>query len=155
MRIGIDLGGTKIEVIALGGDGAPLLRHRVATPAGDYPRILQNVADLVCFVETELGRKGTVGIATPGAISRSTGYIKNSNSTVLNGRPFDKDLSRKLGRPIRIENDANCFALSEAVDGAAASIALRLYCRFALGIEEIHLLGPVRSARAFASVSER
>jgi len=120
MRIGIDLGGTKIEVIALGGDGSPLLRHRVPTPAGDYPRILQSVVDLVCFVETELGRKGTVGIATPGAVSRSTGYIKNSNSTVLNGRPLDRDLSRKLGRPIRIENDANCFALSEAVDGAAA-----------------------------------
>jgi fructokinase len=120
MRIGIDLGGTKIEVIALGGDGMPLLRHRVPTPAHDYSKILQAIADAVCFVESELGQRGTVGIGTPGAISPTTGYIKNSNSTVLNGMPLDRDISTKLGRPIRIENDANCFALSEAVDGAAA-----------------------------------
>jgi fructokinase len=120
MRIGIDLGGTKIEVIALGGDGTPLLRHRVPTPANDYCKILQVIADAVCFVESELGQRGTVGIGTPGAISPTTGYIKNSNSTVLNGMPLDRDISTKLGRPIRIENDANCFALSEAVDGAAA-----------------------------------
>ena len=120
MRIGVDLGGTKIEAIALSEEGAPLLRYRVPTPAGDYARILQCIVDLVCFVEAEVGHKGTVGIATPGAISQSTGHVKNANSTVLNGRPLDSDLSRKLGRPIRIENDANCFALSEAVDGAAA-----------------------------------
>jgi fructokinase len=120
MRIGIDLGGTKIEVIALGSDGTSLLRHRVPTPANDYPKILQAIADVVCFVESELGQKGTVGIGTPGAISPTTGYIKNSNSIVLNGMPLDRDISKKLERPIRIENDANCFALSEAVDGAAA-----------------------------------
>jgi fructokinase len=120
MRIGIDLGGTKIEVIALGSDGVQLLRHRVPTPAGDYAGILDAITDLVSFVESELAQKGTVGVATPGAISPTTGDIKNSNSTILNGRVFDRDLSSRLGRPIRIENDANCFALSEAVDGAAS-----------------------------------
>jgi len=119
MRIGIDLGGTKIEVIALDHGGTTLLRRRVPTPAGDYPGTLNVVAELIAFVETELGQRGTVGIATPGAISASTGLIKNSNSTTLNGRPFDSDLAKRVGRPIRIENDANCFALSEAVDGAA------------------------------------
>jgi fructokinase len=121
--MGIDLGGTKIEVIALDdtATGAgELLRHRVPTPAGDYEGILNAVAELVAFTEHETGQTGTVGIATPGAISPSTGLLKNSNSTVLNGKPLDRDLEARLGRPIRIENDANCFALSEAVDGAAA-----------------------------------
>jgi fructokinase len=121
MRIGIDLGGTKIEMIALDSDGISLLRLRIATPRGDYFGILNAVAGLVESAERELGRSGTVGIATPGAISTRTGLVKNSNSTVLNGRPFDKDLSDRLARPIRIENDANCLALSEAVDGAAAN----------------------------------
>ncbi len=125
MRIGIDLGGTKIEVIALADNaastGATLLRHRVSTPAGDYAAILNVVAELVAFTESETGQIGTVGIATPGAISPSTGLLKNSNSTVLNGKPLDRDLEARLGRPIRIENDANCFALSEAVDGAATN----------------------------------
>jgi len=120
MRIGVDLGGTKIEVIALASDGTLLFRHRVPTPAGDYPRILDAIKDLVGLVESKFAQKGTVGVAAPGAISPTTGYIKNSNSTALNGKPLDRDLSRKLGRPIRIENDANCFALSEAADGAAA-----------------------------------
>lgn len=129
MRIGIDLGGTKIEVIALAdtGTGAStatndiLLRHRVPTPAGDYTGILNAVAELVAYTEKETGKNGTVGIATPGAISPSTGLLKNSNSTVLNGKPLDRDLENRLGRQIRIENDANCLALSEAVDGAAAN----------------------------------
>jgi fructokinase len=120
MRIGIDLGGTKIEVIALDDGGTTLLRRRVSTLIGDYHGTLNAVADLVFIAEKELGREGTVGIATPGAISTKTGLIKNSNSTVLNGKPLDRDISRKLGRPILLENDANCFALSEAVDGAAA-----------------------------------
>jgi fructokinase len=120
MRIGIDLGGTKIEAIALGDDGATLLRRRVPTPAGDYPGILETIAGLVGSAEQELGGSGTVGVAAPGAISPRTGLVKNSNSTVLNGRPLDRDLAAKLGRPVRIENDANCLALSEAVDGAAA-----------------------------------
>jgi ROK family len=124
MRIGVDLGGTKIEMIALRDDGAPLLRRRVPTPARDYLGILDAVADLVTFAEQELAQKGTVGVATPGAISPKTGFIKNSNSIVLNGKPLNHDLSIKLGRPIRLENDANCFALSEAVDGAAAQAGI-------------------------------
>ena len=124
MRIGIDLGGTKIEAIALDdtttGAGATLLRHRVPTPVGDYAGILNAVAELVAFTEKETGQNGTVGIATPGAISPSSGLLRNSNSTVLNGKPLDRDLEARLGRPIRMENDANCLALSEAVDGAAA-----------------------------------
>jgi fructokinase len=121
LRIGIDLGGTKIEAIALAdGDGKILVRHRVPTPAGDYAGILTAVADLVAFTEKETGQTGSVGIGTPGAISPSTGLMKNSNSTVLNGKPLDRDLAARLGRPIRMENDANCLALSEASDGAAA-----------------------------------
>jgi len=120
MRIGIDLGGTKIEAIALGDDGATLLRRRVPTPAGDYSGTLEAIAGLVASAEQHAARPGTVGIASPGAISPRTGLLKNSNSTVLNGRPFDRDLAKRLGRPVRIENDANCLALSEAVDGAGA-----------------------------------
>jgi fructokinase len=124
MRIGVDLGGTKIEAIALDEAGAALLRHRAPTPAGDYARILRAVADLVAFVEGRVGRKGKVGVASPGALSARTGLIKNANSVALNGRPLDRDLSEILGRAIRLENDANCFALSEAVDGAAAGAGL-------------------------------
>ena len=124
MRIGIDLGGTKIEAIALDEAGATLLRRRVPTPAGDYTRPLSTVADLVATAEKELGQQGTVGVAAPGSISTRTGLIKNSNSTVLNGKPLDRDLSTLLGRPVRLENDANCFALSEAVDGAGADADL-------------------------------
>jgi fructokinase len=124
VRIGIDLGGTKIEVIALADTpasaGTTLLRHRVPTPAGDYNGILNAIAELVAFTERETGQTGTVGIATPGAISPTTGLLKNSNSTVLNGKPLDRDLESRLRRPIRMENDANCLALSEAIDGAAA-----------------------------------
>ncbi len=119
MRIGIDLGGTKIEAIALDENGATLLRHRVPTPTGDYVGTLNAIADLVLLSERELCQNGSLGVASPGAISTRTGLLKNSNSTVLNGRPLDRDLSQRLGRPIRLENDANCFALSEAVDGAA------------------------------------
>jgi fructokinase len=121
MRIGIDLGGTKIEVIALEADGTILLRHRLPTPGGEYSEILNTIASLVAYAEKETGRKGTVGIASPGAESRSTGLIKNSNSTALNGMPLRQDIANRLGREIRIENDANCFALSEAIDGAAAN----------------------------------
>ena len=120
MRIGIDLGGTKIEAIALADDGAALLRRRVPTPVGDYAGTVRAVRELVSGLEQELSRGGTVGVATPGAISPRTGLIKNSNSTVLNGKPLDRDLVEALARPVRLENDANCFALSEAVDGAAA-----------------------------------
>lgn len=120
MRIGIDLGGTKIEGIALGDDGAVLWRRRVATPAGDYDGTLAAIRNLVATAEHALGQPGSIGIATPGAISPATGLLKNSNSVVLNGRPLDRDLEHALGRPVRLENDANCFAVSEAADGAAA-----------------------------------
>ncbi|HZC03837.1 MAG TPA: ROK family protein [Gammaproteobacteria bacterium] len=120
MRIGIDLGGTKIEVIAFGDNGKVLFRDRVATPQEDYSGTLQVIAELVVRLERELGRQGTVGIGMPGAISPATGLVKNSNSVCLNGRRFDRDLERLLRRPLRIANDANCFALSEATDGAAA-----------------------------------
>jgi len=119
MLIGVDLGGTKIEAIALDDAGTVLCRHRIATPAGDYAATLNAIAELVFTVEREIKATGSVGIATPGSLSLKTGLIRNSNSTALNGRPLDQDISRILKRPIRIENDANCFALSEAIDGAA------------------------------------
>jgi fructokinase len=123
MRIGIDLGGTKIEIIALDEAGAVLARRRVPTPAGDYDATVRAVAELVTGVEAELGLNGSVGIATPGAISARTGLMKNSNSTALNGHPLDRDFCAALSREVRMENDANCFALSEAIDGAAAGAA--------------------------------
>src|SRR5919108_5917138 len=119
-RIGIDLGGTKIEAIALSASGSVLARHRVATPRGNYDLTVKAIVDLVSAIEKELGGSGTVGIGTPGAISPTTGLIKNANSTVLIGHAFDKDLSSALDREVRLANDANCFVLSEAVDGAAA-----------------------------------
>ncbi len=118
MRIGIDLGGTKIEVIALGAAGRMLARHRVPTPQGDYAATLAAVVGLVERVEDETARRGTVGVGTPGALSRVSGLIKNANSTCLIGEPLKDDLQALLGREVRVANDANCFALSEAVDGA-------------------------------------
>jgi fructokinase len=120
MHLGIDLGGTKIEIIALGDDGTELLRRRVATPQGDYSGTLEAIVGLVREAEAALGRPGSVGIGTPGTVSRATGWLKNSNSVVLNGKPLVQDLEQRLARPVRIANDANCFALSEATDGAAA-----------------------------------
>jgi len=120
MRIGIDLGGTKIEGIAIAGDGHERLRRRIASPRGDYARTLSAVAGLVREIEREIGEAGSVGVGIPGTISPATGLIKNSNSTWLNGRALAEDLSRLLDRPVRFANDANCFALSEATDGAAA-----------------------------------
>ncbi len=120
MRIGIDLGGSKIEIVALGEDGAELLRRRVATPQGDYAATLAAIAALVNQAETELQLRGMVGIGIPGALSTTTGLVKNANSTCLIGKPLLQDLQSALGREVRVANDANCFALSEAVDGAAA-----------------------------------
>ena len=120
MRIGIDLGGTKIEGIALSDEGEELLRKRVPTPAGDYRATLQQIRSLVDDIETSLDQRGSVGIGTPGAISPSSGLLKNSNSVCMNGKPVLDDLASLLGRDIRMANDANCFALSEATDGAAA-----------------------------------
>ena len=119
MRIGIDLGGTKIELLALDTDGAELLRFRKRTPAGDYHQTILTIADMVRQAENLLAATATVGIGTPGAESRLTGLMKNCNSTCLNGRPLKNDLEQALGRQVRMSNDANCFALSETVDGAA------------------------------------
>ena len=120
LRLGIDLGGTKTEIIALGVDGGELLRRRVETPKEDYGGILKTVARLVRDAEAELGDRGSVGVGTPGSISRATGLLRGSNSVCLNGKPIKADLEALLGREVRITNDANCFALSEATDGAAA-----------------------------------
>lgn len=118
MRIGVDLGGTKIEIIVLDRDGTTVARRRIPTPAGDYEATIDAIADLVAGVEAEFGKSATIGIGTPGAIDASTGLLKNSNSTVLNGKPLHRDLEARLGRALRLANDANCLALSEAVDGA-------------------------------------
>ena len=118
MRLGIDLGGTKIEIIALDTDGSELLRRRVATPQGHYRATLQAVAGLVATAENELGRRGSVGVGIPGAESLPGGRIKNANSTCLIGQPLRVDLQALLGREVRLANDANCFALSEAIDGS-------------------------------------
>ncbi len=120
MRIGVDLGGTKIEAIALSEQGEELARQRVPTPQSSYQDTLDAITGLVAGIETKLGCQGSVGVAAPGAISPASGLIKNANSTRLIGHPLDRDLANALGRPVRTANDANCFALSEAVDGAAA-----------------------------------
>ena len=120
MRIGIDLGGTKIEALALNADGQELRRIRVATPRQDYAETLNAIARLVHTLETDLGRQGTVGVGIPGTIMRPSGLVKNANSTWINGRPLERDLSAALAREVRCENDANCLALSEATDGSGA-----------------------------------
>lgn len=120
IRLGIDLGGTKIEIAAFDSSGEEVTRRRVLTPAGDYRAIIRTVVSLVEEVEDDLGVKGTVGIGTPGSFSRATGLLRNSNSVCLNGRAVLQDLEALLKRPVRISNDANCFTLSEAVDGAGS-----------------------------------
>src|SRR5271165_5528927 len=120
MRLGIDLGGTKIEIMALDAGGHVLLRQRVPTPRSDYGETIGAIRDLVLSTEARLGQLGSLGIAIPGTISPRTGLVKNANAVGLIGHPLDRDLSAVLGRPIRVANDANCFALSEATDGAAA-----------------------------------
>lgn len=120
MRIGVDVGGTKIEALAIDLEGKELLRYRVDTPKGDYEGTVDAIKGLVNRLESETGKTGTVGAGIPGSISRKTGLVKNANSTWLNGMPFDKDLSKALEREVRLANDANCLAVSEAIDGAAA-----------------------------------
>jgi fructokinase len=120
LALGIDLGGTKIEIIALAESGEVLLRRRRRSPQGSYVDTLNAIRALVLEAEAELGAEGTLGFGTPGAISPASGLLKNSNSTWLNGRPLDRDLAALLERPIAIANDADCLALSEATDGAAA-----------------------------------
>jgi fructokinase len=120
MRLGIDLGGTKIEIIAIDDEGRELYRRRTPTPRGSYDATLAAIAELVRAAERGVGERGTVGIAMPGAISPATGLVKNANSTWLNGRRLQADVEATLDRRVRLTNDANCFALSEATDGAGA-----------------------------------
>lgn len=120
VRIGVDLGGTKLEFVALDFDGRELHRHRIATPRFDYEATVRAISDGVAAIEKELGRRASVGVGIPGTVSKKTALVKNANSTWLNGRPFDKDLGRVLGREVRCANDANCLAVSEATDGAGA-----------------------------------
>ena len=117
MQIGIDLGGTKTEAIALASDSVVAARRRVPTPR-EYEGTLDAIVRLVGELESETGRSGTVGVGIPGVVTRGTGLVKNANSTWLNGRPLQADLESRLARPVRVANDANCFALSEASDGA-------------------------------------
>lgn len=120
MRIGVDLGGTKIEAVAIAANGRMLLRRRVATPRDDYDATLSTIASLVAELETQLGQRASLGIGTPGALSPFSGRLRNANSIWLNDRALGDDLEKALRRPVRIANDADCFTLSEAVDGAAA-----------------------------------
>jgi fructokinase len=120
LRIGVDLGGTKTEAVALDDAGEIIARKRVPSPQGNYDATVHNIRDLVWEVENKAGGTGTVGVAIPGTVSPASGFIKNANSTWLAGKALDKDLAAALQRPVRLANDANCFALSEAVDGAAA-----------------------------------
>lgn len=120
IRLGIDLGGSKIEIVALAADRSERFRRRVPTPQDGYLPVLDAIADLVAAADAAVGARGSVGIGTPGSISRATGLLRGSNSTYLNDKPVGADLEQRLGRAVRITNDANCFALSEATDGAAA-----------------------------------
>ena len=124
MRIGIDLGGTKIEVLALDEGGHERHRERIPTPRHDYEGTVAAIAGLVRRAEAQVGETCTVGVGMPGAISPATGLVKNANSTWLNGQAFADDLQRALDRPVRFANDANCLALSEATDGAAAGASI-------------------------------
>src|ERR1700751_2268330 len=121
-RIGIDLGGTKIEAAAVDGLGAVRVRRRVATPTGNYRATIDAISGLVGVIERQIGETAPIGIGMPGAVSPITGLVKNPNSPWLIGRPLQRDLETALGRPTRLANDANCFVLSEATDGAAAGM---------------------------------
>ena len=123
MRYGIDLGGTKIEIAALADDGAVALRRRMPSPQGDYKATLEAIAALVEAADAELGSRANVGIGIPGTVSPATGLVKNANSTWLIGHPLDRDLAARLARKVKVANDADCFVLSEATDGAAAGAA--------------------------------
>jgi len=124
IRIGVDIGGTKMEIAALDESGAELLRRRAPAPRGSYAEAIEAIAQLVLEAEREAGARGTVGIGTPGAVSRGSGVLKNAYASALNGKPVKPDLERRLGREVRFANDANCFALSEAIDGAAKGAQL-------------------------------
>ena len=119
MKAGIDLGGTKIEILVISEDGKELLRDRAATPKDNYQKIIDAITALIKRAEDDLKQKCSIGICTPGSLSPTTGLLRNSNTTCLNGKSFKQDLEQSLAREIRMTNDANCFALSEAIDGAA------------------------------------
>jgi fructokinase len=124
LRAGIDLGGTKIAGVVLDASGVEVCRQRIPTPQGDYQMTLQALVGLVALLEEKAGQQCSVGIGMPGAVSRATGLVKNSNSVCLNGQPLHHDLEVLLDRPLRFANDADCFTLSEATDGAAAGAAV-------------------------------
>jgi len=124
IRIGVDVGGTKIEIAAIDESGAELLRRRESAPRGGYAEAIEAIAQFVLEAEREVGARCTVGIGTPGAVSRGSGVLKNAYASALNGMPVKPDLERRLGREVRFANDANCFALSEAIDGAAKGAQL-------------------------------
>lgn len=148
MRIGVDLGGTKVEALALDEHGRELRRIRVPTPQQDYPGTVNTIAQLVRDLERETEARGTVGVGIPGTIVRATGLVKNANSTWLNGQPLERDLSAALDREVRCANDANCFAISEATDGAAAGagvvfgVILGTGCGGGLVVDGSGLSGP-------------
>ena len=152
IRIGVDLGGTKTEIIALDDRRAELLRRREPTPSGDYQATLALIARLVREAESDVGKRGSVGIGTPGALSPVTSRLRNANSTCLNGRPLKEDLERLLGREIRMANDANCFALSEAVDGAARHARVAFGVILGTGVGGSLVVGgrPIEGANAIA-----
>ncbi|WP_310619818.1 ROK family protein [Flexibacterium corallicola] len=147
MRLGIDWGGTKLEIIALSDDGTELYRKRVATPQNDYDGCIRAVMNLVEIAENETGQTGTLGLGIPGSISPSSGLVKNANSTWLNGNPLDKDLEAALGRRVRVQNDANCLAVSEATDGAGVgfkvvhAIVIGTGCGTGISMEGKPLIG--------------
>src|SRR5262249_53462017 len=121
-RIGVDVGGSKIEAAAIDAASSVRARRRVATPIGDYSATIAAIVELVRCIETDIGTTASVGIGIPGTISPETNLVKNANSTWLIGKPFREDVAIGLSRPVRVANDANCFALSEATDGAAAGL---------------------------------
>jgi fructokinase len=120
LRLGIDLGGTKVAGVALGPDGASVAEHRIPSPRHDYAATIEAIAAMVARLESEAGEEGSIGVGVPGSVAPASGLMQNANSTWLNGRPLVRDLGARLDRPVRLANDANCFALSEAVDGAGA-----------------------------------
>ena len=124
MRIGVDLGGTKIEALAIDRNGNDLARQRVPTPSGNYDATILAITDLVADIERQLQRTARIGVGIPGTISPATGLVKNANSVCLIGQPLHRDLSAALNREIRVANDANCFAVSEAADGAASGVSI-------------------------------
>src|SRR5467141_3568759 len=136
IRIGVDIGGTKIEALALDAAGREVFRRRVPTPRGDYDATISAVKGLVEQIDSSSGVKGSVGIGIPGALSRATGRVKNANSTWLIGRSLKEGLERALKREIRLENDANCFALSEAVDGAGQGARVVFGVILGTGVED-------------------